>query len=108
MQPYNVQQRAEIVKTLYQSKSSISNTLRKLKEKFGETKVPLNPTISSLINEFETFGSVADRPKSRRFRTAYIPENTSRTQESIEANQFNPSSCTGIRPVNNQFVSDNA
>jgi len=64
MQYYNVQQRADIVKIFYQSESLILITLRKLRAKFGKTKVPSKTAIYSLMNAFETFGSIADRPKS--------------------------------------------
>jgi len=51
------------VKTFYQSESSISITFRKLKAKFGKTKVLTNKSIYNLVNAFEPFSSVADIPK---------------------------------------------
>ena len=52
MQRYNVQQRAEIVKTYYKNESSIPIMIRKLKAKFRKTKFPLKPTIDNLVNAF--------------------------------------------------------
>ena len=41
-----------------------------------------------MLNAFETFGYVLDKLKSWRFRTAHIPKDIGRTEESIESNQF--------------------
>lgn len=86
-----MQQRAEIVKIFYQSGNSISVTVKKLNAKFGKNKCPSKPTIYNLVKAFEAFGSVADRPKSGRPRSARIPENIASTRESIEDNK-----CTSI------------
>lgn len=82
-----MQQRAEIVKTFYQSGSSISITVRQFNAKFGKSNCPSKPTIFSLVKSFEAFGSVADRPKSGRPRSARMLANISRTRESVEANE---------------------
>lgn len=87
MERYNIQQRVEIVKAFYQSGSSISITVRQLNAKFGKNKCPSKPTIYSLVNAFETFGSVADRPKSGRPRSARMFENIVKTHESVDVNE---------------------
>lgn len=92
MEKYSINQRVLIVKTFYQNQSSITVTMRKLREIFGRNNVPTKRTIYRVVNDFEERGSVSDRPKHRPQRTARSAENITAAQESV---QNNPS--TSIR-----------
>lgn len=92
MEKYSINQRVLIVKTFYQNQSSITVTMRKLREIFGRNNVPTKRTIYRVVNDFEERGSVGDRPKHGPQRTARSAENITAAQESV---QNNPS--TSIR-----------
>ncbi|KAI8123095.1 hypothetical protein CVS40_6188 [Lucilia cuprina] len=60
MEKYSINQRVLIVKTFYQNQSSITVTMRKLREIFGETNVPTKRTILRVVNDFEEEGLSAE------------------------------------------------
>ena len=83
MERYSTNQRVLVVKTFYQNQSSITVTLRKLRQILGRNNVPTKATVYRIVREFEERGTVADRPKLGPRRTVATPENIAAVQESV-------------------------
>ncbi|KAI8115008.1 hypothetical protein CVS40_12678 [Lucilia cuprina] len=94
MEKYSINQCVLIVKTFYQNQSSITVTMRKLREIFGRNNVSTKRSIYRVVNDFEERRSVGDRPNHGPQRIARSAKNITAAQESV---QNNPSTSTRRR-----------
>lgn len=58
MERFSTEQRVKIVKTYYQNSENVSKTVKELRAVLGKSEAPDKPTVSQLIQKFETTGSV--------------------------------------------------
>ena len=74
MERYSTHERILIVKTYFRSGENLTNTIRALRNDFGNHKRPSRATVKKLVEKFNRTGSVLDvqrpvRPRSGRSLT---------------------------------------
>lgn len=83
MERLTIEQRIQIVEIYIQNSKVLVTTIRKIKRKFGK-KFKISPnTVKNIVDKFYQFGSVHDRPRSGRPRTARSTENIAAVSESV-------------------------
>ena len=86
MNGYSIRQYVRIIKLFYQNGCSVGATYRALRPFYGRHNRPTGGTIRNVVDEFESTGSVNDRPTCVRRRNARSAENMSAVHESVQDN----------------------
>lgn len=86
MERYTIQQRIDFIEFYIQNSRSMTNTLRKIRAKYGRNFVISKNTVQNCVDKFYSTGSVHDLPRSGHPRTARSIENISVVSESVTEN----------------------
>ena len=83
MEHFSLEQRVLIIKTFYANRSSVAETLQKLRPIFGRNHTPWRLTVTCLVDKFEQHGFVTDQRVSHCSRSARSEQNIQSVHESV-------------------------
>lgn len=86
MERYSIEERVLIVKTFFKSGENFTNTIRALRNDFGNHNRPSRAAIKKLIDKFNVTGSVLDVQRPVRPRSARSVANIDATSASVREN----------------------